>query len=181
MKGKQFYLFGPQMNSKEGIAKYLAILTQGKVILSLISLTIVITIIFSLGVERGKRIALRDLETKEKTEARVKIPSESPDIGRLPQTESVIEPEVQEPLDLDAQDAKDEEKERFRIQVASFHKENTAHKEARRLEENGYPVLVLQKGKFMVVYVGTFETKSEAENNFQSLKQRYKDCILRRL
>ena len=179
MKGKQFYLFGPQMNSKKGIAKYLAIFTQGKLILSLISVTIIVTIVFSLGVEQGKRIALRNLDPKEKAEEVVELPPESPDTSSLSLGDYLIPitPEAQE----DSQDAKDEEKELFRIQVASFHKENTAHQEARRLEQNGYPVLVLQKGKFMVVYVGTFETKSEAEDNFQALKQRYKDCILRRL
>lgn len=69
----------------------------------------------------------------------------------------------------------------YRIQVASFRKENSANIEARRLKKNGYPVSVMKKGDYVVVYVGSFEDEKEAKNNFKALKEKYTDCILRRL
>ena len=89
-------------------------------------------------------------------------------------------------LEVKTQDESEEaagNKERivYYIQVASFRKENTAYLEAKILKEKGYPVSVTRKGEYAVVYVGNFENEIEANNNFNSLRKRYKDCILREL
>jgi len=47
------------------------------------------------------------------------------------------------------------------------------------LESNGYPVTVMKKGDYVVIYVGGFENKGEAKTNFINLKKKYKDCIFK--
>lgn len=69
----------------------------------------------------------------------------------------------------------------YTIQVASFRKKNSARQEADLLKKQGYPVSLIQKGKYVVVCVGTFKKPIEAKNRLNSLKKKYKDCLLRRL
>ena len=66
------------------------------------------------------------------------------------------------------------------MQVASFKKENSAQAEVERLEENGYPVRIMKKGDYVVIYVGGFESEREARSSFNDLKKRYRDCIFKK-
>ncbi|MCF7907683.1 MAG: SPOR domain-containing protein [Candidatus Omnitrophica bacterium] len=176
MRGKQLYLFGLKSDSsntppQQKIKLPLDILTIASVVfvLSLI-------ISFSLGVEKGKKIASSKIAIE---------PQE-----RLPRLDVAVDKQSVEP-DSSKQDSLVEEKivpneivknkQKYNIQVASFYKENTARKEAEQLKENGYPTSVSRKGKYVVIYVGDFDDEGEAKSNFELLQKRYKDCILRQL
>ncbi|MCM8756447.1 MAG: SPOR domain-containing protein [Candidatus Omnitrophica bacterium] len=69
---------------------------------------------------------------------------------------------------------------KYIIQVASYLKENVAKKEQEYLEKSGHPVMLSKKGKYIVIYVGEFNTKEEAENTKSILKKRYNDCFVKR-
>jgi len=71
--------------------------------------------------------------------------------------------------------------EGYCVQVASFEKNESALKEAENLKKSGYPVLIIQKGKYSVVYAGRFKEEKEAKTSLNKLKAKYKDCVLRRL
>ena len=68
----------------------------------------------------------------------------------------------------------------YTIQVASFKEENSAQKEALKLQKNGHQIFVLSKGKHLIVCVGKFVRKIEAENYSRRLKNKYDDCLVRR-
>ncbi len=69
----------------------------------------------------------------------------------------------------------------FTIQVASFKREENARKEAMRLKERGYDIFVLPSGSHSVVCVGKFVQKDAAKQFLNKLKNKYNDCLVRRL
>lgn len=69
----------------------------------------------------------------------------------------------------------------FTIQVASFKREENARKEAMRLKERGYDIFVLPSGSHSVVCVGNFVRQDEAKQFLNKLKNKYNDCLVRRL
>lgn len=69
----------------------------------------------------------------------------------------------------------------FTIQVASFNRERDAQKEAMLLKKKGYDIYVLSKGKHSIVCVGKFAQKNAAKQFSNRLKNKYTDCLVRRL
>ena len=70
---------------------------------------------------------------------------------------------------------------KYTIQLASYANKEPAQVEAKKLEQNGYQVQLAQKGKFIVILVGAYHNENDAKNSMQSLKKRYKDCIIKKL
>jgi len=70
---------------------------------------------------------------------------------------------------------------KYVIQVVTYRNKTLAQKEKKLLEKKGYPVILSQKGNYMVIFVGKFSTKEEAQKKLKYLKSRYKDCFIRRL
>ena len=70
---------------------------------------------------------------------------------------------------------------KYVIQVATYKNRRIAEKEKKRLEEEGYPVIVSQKGNYLVIFVGKYSTQEEARRHLRYLKNRYKDCFIRKL
>lgn len=64
------------------------------------------------------------------------------------------------------------------IQVASYIKESLAKKEMLALKNKGFNPLIANKGKFVVVYVGNFSDKLEAQSSLKKLKASYRDCFI---
>jgi hypothetical protein len=141
-----------------------------KSILIIIGLVITGIVSYSLGVEKGKKI------TQLKTDSRLDVafktqPKISTSISGQPIPES---PPVE----------KDELKEyiqNYTIQVASFLNRINAQKEADTLKRKGLSSIVLPKGKFTIVCVGSFSNREEAESFLPKLKKQYQDCRIRRL
>ena len=165
MQGKQLYLFGFHKNSDKASTRPKIILPLDTLILSGVIIVLILILLFSLGVERGKKVAYK-LKNKEES-------LNKPEIFRDPVTAaSAPEKTVIE--------EKNTEK-KYHVQVASFHKENSARQEAKTLENDGYPVIITKKGDYLVIYVGGFKNEREAKSNFKNLQKRYKDCFLKRL
>jgi hypothetical protein len=146
-----------------------------KTILIIIGLVITGIISFSLGVERGKRIA--QLKTDSRLDIALKTQKAQPvlstavpkQIFSTQQSQPVKKEELQEYLS------------NYTIQVASFLSKTNAQKEADTLKRRGLSSIVLPKGKFSVVCVGNFSQRKDAESLLLKLKKQYQDCLIRRL
>ena len=122
---------------------------------------------FSLGVERGKTIRLKNSVVKKDIE-----------INKSPQ----LPPENKSLKIKEAPEEDIKEKEVFySIQLATYTKKEIAEAEAEKLKRKGLNPLLLKKGKYLILCVGKFETKEEAKNLLVNLKKRYTDCFLRKL
>jgi cell division septation protein DedD len=69
----------------------------------------------------------------------------------------------------------------YTIQVASFKEEKYARQEAMKLKQNGHDIFIMPKGQHSIVCVGKFGKKNEAETYSNKLKNKYGDCLVRRL
>ncbi|KPK42773.1 MAG: hypothetical protein AMJ78_01270 [Omnitrophica WOR_2 bacterium SM23_29] len=150
-------------------------------IIVLIGLVLTISIIFSLGVERGRNLEFAKVSDKgEQTAAETKA-KESP----AQPTERPVE--VQKQPEIKPQEGQVEkaipapsEEEPFTIQVASFRTLALAEKELSRLENIGYSSDVLKKGNFFIVCVGNYSKKELAQQTLSDLRRVYVDCYIRR-
>ena len=172
MSGKQLYLFSHRKDNEKGSSRPKVILPQDTLILLAVIAILLFIISFSIGVEKGKNIARGISGVKEE----IASPARSQDTAT---TRSTIIKEGAE-ANQRSEEGAGEDRERYHVQVASFKKENSASKEVERLEDNGYPVVVMKKGDYVVIYVGGFESEGEARSNFQNLKKKYKDCIFKK-
>jgi len=176
MKGKQLYLFGLKQNNEKTPEKQRLKLPLDVLTIAGVVFALSLIISFSLGVEKGKNISSGTrLLKQEKLLQNLDVASEK----QLAQPDGKEEESSLEGNSDRTEIVKNQQK--YKIQVASFHKENTARKEAEQLQEKGYPTLITKKGKYVVIYVGEFDDEGEAKSNFELLQEKYKDCILRRL
>ncbi|MFH1397470.1 MAG: SPOR domain-containing protein [Candidatus Omnitrophota bacterium] len=184
-----------------------------KVIIGIIAFIISGAIIFCIGVEKGKAIgranSFKRWDVVSKTagftlpdrqavgkQASAAVRSALP-VGRqtlpLKPQETLIKPAALENVAPAPQPViKKEESavaleskstESYTVQVASYKNNITAQKEAQRLRKSGLESLVLAKGKYSVVCIGSFTEKNKAQEVLLKLKtkKQYQDCLLRRL
>jgi len=173
MRGKQLYLFGSRKDNDKTSGRPKVILPLDTLILLGVIVILLFTILFSLGVERGKKIALRLKNEGENIEEHNRA-ADSITAKNEDSTQDILAP----------QKTVDKEKKverKYHVQVASFHKVKSAREEAQSLKDNGYPVVIMKKGDYVVIYVGGFKDKREAKNNIKDLQRKYKDCFLKRL
>ena len=183
MKGEQLHLFSLSKNAKNTHVQPAFTFSLDKMILLGVITIILLTISFSLGVEKGKKVTLASytkIAESNITEEKLIIGKEDTQQEDRPEeiiTETeTIENKIEADIENTIKNATG-----YRIQVASFRKENSAKEEAEILKTEGYTVTIAKKGNYIVVYVGNFNDEKEAKRKLQTLKKRYKDCILRRL
>jgi subtilase family serine protease len=163
--------------TKAGVSKaFISYISKyEKTILIIIGFVITGIVSFSLGVEKGKGFILL------KTDSHL-------DIGVLPKSSSSASSvSIPKQMTKDQQyqpkekDGLKEYIQNYTIQVASFLNKINARKEADILKRKGLSPLVLSKGKFIIVCVGSFSKRKEAESLLPKLKKQYRDCRIRRL
>jgi len=133
-----------------------------KSILIIIALLLVGIVSFSLGVEKGKGLKKTDT-------LKASVPKEQPILAS--QNEPVVLKEAMEKLPEGG----------YTIQVASFKTDAYANKEVEALRKKGFKALTLNKGEHIIVCVGSFTDKEEAQPMLSQLIKYYKDCRIRRL
>ncbi|MDP8289519.1 MAG: SPOR domain-containing protein [Candidatus Susulua stagnicola] len=170
MNSRQLYLFSHNKNNEKGNGRPRIILPLDTLILLGVIVILLFTLSFSMGVEKGKKVILGGEKTTKKTVNSTQIEEAATTIDKKIEKNTNIIQKLKETV---------EEKDRYHVQVASFKGENSALKEVKSLESNGYPVTVMKKGDYVVIYVGGFENKGEAKTNFINLKKKYKDCIFK--
>ncbi|MBU2222037.1 MAG: SPOR domain-containing protein, partial [Candidatus Omnitrophica bacterium] len=155
-----------------------------KVVLGVMVFIIFGVVTFCIGVERGKSLSRLDnfkrLDVASKPVLPVKsqetvisvapanvIAVEQPLIKKIP----AVAPAIKEPAGS------------YTVQVGSYKNNSAAQKEAQRLRQNGLDSLVLVKGAYSIVCIGSFTGKNKAQAALLKLKNQYQyhDCLLRRL
>ncbi len=170
MKERQLYLFRGKSDGNNPHPRNKVVFSLDVLFLLSVVIILLCTFSFSLGVERGKRVALQHLRVEE-VRVGAALKQEVPVSTPGPADSAVESKPVAEP--------QGEMTKKYRIQVASFRKRESALRETERLKKKGYPVLVDKKGNYHVVYVGGFSDKNEAKANYRALKEIYRDCRLR--
>ena len=129
---------------------------------------------FSIGVEKGKRIAFHSA-------ARV-IPAAHPEAAAIT---PVIPAATPKPIPQENIIRKKEftpmESQWFTIQVASVSQKGSIANELTRLKNKGYAGFSLAKGKYTIICVGKYGEKVEAQSSLNKIKNHYPDSMIRRL
>lgn len=146
----------------------------------LIILGIVMTglISFSLGVEKGKRLAVAKLDSAAPIPQKAIVDSQPREVP-LPKQESL--PPVIKKETLPPEIAAQKTSGAYTVQLASYKTRSGAQKEAQELKRKGFSTIILAKGSYVILCVGNFSTKDTAKQLVLQLKNRYKDCYVRRL
>jgi len=199
-KPSQFELFpgtsrssNPESAKISHLTKDLTLSLENIIVLCIICVMVVV-LFFSFGVEKGKRITM---PSDQADEYQVISPHENTSnsdmAGEVNQAHSketgVFSGVIPQDLIEDSQpeyrgplEKTDEQDELFTIQVASFKLRKNAQREAKRLEDGGHEdIFVMPKGSYSIVTVGRFSKRQEAKIFSNKLKNRYNDCLVRRL
>lgn len=149
------------------------LLSYENIVLFGIVFLMVLVLIFSLGVERGKRIniAKRDSVNQTIEEKYKDAISTEEDVTVGKDSLNLKKPE----------DKKVELTAFYTIQVITYKEGPMVEKEMQRLREKGYHPFVIPHGNLRQICVGKFESRSLAEKALIRLRRRYKDCFIRRI
>lgn len=192
MCGKQLHFFRSEENAGSSKRKIVAIPLDTIILLGVVFLLLFI-LFFSLGIERGRTMPCRpdsqEVNSVTTKETNVIIPvSQNTGLEVVPEKKYALSsPSVSDVSKTKEDTAKkiEEDKRRevlgkkYAIQVVSCTKENSAQEEVKKLQRQGFPAYAAKKNNFIVVYVGVFNDKVQAERHMEVLKKTYKDCILR--
>lgn len=155
-------------------------LSNEKLVICAIIFIMSLIIFFSLGVEKGSKLARAPWEGKYEStlagqyELRPKEEIPALVVSLKKDQTSIIESKKEKV-------AKSEEQKKYIIQVATFRQYELAKKEADKLKRQGYQTLIFTKGKFSEICVGGFKLKDQASEHLMKLKKVYRDCFIRRI
>jgi cell division septation protein DedD len=169
----------------------------------ILSIAVIVTMVisFSLGVERGKGVVQRKvvprLTVQKDNPVKQEIVEPEDPVKVNTQLEHVpvdtydpliagISAEVNAgPMDHEVVHVEQNPQEFlsgvYTVQVASFKQEKYAREEATALEKKGYESIVVPKGNYSIVCVGKFDKHDQAKKYSVKLKNKYRDCLVRRL
>lgn len=156
-----------------------------KTIVLIIAFLVTGIVSFCVGVEKGKNEVLAKSNLRLDTASRLSKPVASQVVAQNV-AQSVQPAAVAPKTGLQAQDpevsvANNGFISKYTIQVASYKTKASAQKEAQMLKKKGLSTLILTKGKYTVLCVGSFRDKQAAGTLLAELKKKYKSCLLRRM
>jgi hypothetical protein len=169
MRGRQLHLFGFNEDRRKIKKRYLITLPFDTCILIGVIIIFLFVFVFSLGIEHGKKVSYNYFSSQKIKEREGKDKKDSKNNKQKLGSDTETDKNTEETENI------------YVIQVASYSKEESALREANKLKNKGYPVLVTKKGNYVVIFVGKFKHKDEAIKSMQPLKKKYKDCFVRRL
>ena len=173
--GTQLELFAGQNSQQDSSLRtanrsfYERIRNHEKILLIIISISLTAIISFSLGFEKGKRLALSINNSRPLLNSPQR---QEPVAAFMPDTNVKNEP---------VQKEEKQDKGIFTIQLASYKTKSYAEKEAIILKKKGLSPIILTKGNYAVLYVGKFANKETAQSIVTQLEKRYTGCRIRRL
>lgn len=184
MSERQLNLFGFDSSKKPAPKSNTILLPLDTLILLGVVIILLLTIAFSLGVEKGRRSSrlakqkqqeesadFTMLETAQITTPQIKAQEKV----ATPKSEPVVEKKS-------VAVAKDTSGPRYIIQVAAYMKDKKelAVKEMQKLKSQGFPAMLSESGKYLVLAVGEFTDRSEADSKLAELKKQYSDCYIKK-
>lgn len=167
-----------------------------KSILIIAGFVIACIISFSLGVEKGKKLAfninisrldlaknVQPIQAKQVTKdlKAPQITNQLPSEGLISKSKLPLSDQITKQVPSENQTTKDSSNSAFTIQLASYKTKVNAQKEAKALKAKGLNPLVLPKGKMTILCVGNFTNKETAQPLLTQLRKSYADCRIRRL
>ena len=69
----------------------------------------------------------------------------------------------------------------YTIQIASYKSKDIAQREILTLRQKGVEGFIVVKGEYLIVCVGKYNAKSDAEKVLSKVKSKYKDALIRRI
>lgn len=149
-----------------------------RIILMIIGIAVTAIISFSFGVEKGKKISL--LQNNSRFDIGIQERQVLPQQEIKKDALVTIQPRGNIKID-EALKPPPQEKTAFTVQLASYKTKSYAEKEAQALKKKGLIPLILTKGKYVVLCVGSFTNKENAQSLLTQLEKKYNDCRIRRL
>ena len=203
-KPVQLEIFTPSSSSETGkrtnpFLEYLW--GYEKTILILIGIVAVGVLSFSIGVEKGKRMALRNATVATDTSAKPGQPTVQPvqrieirpaqvtvnttsrpaAVAAMITAPKAVQP-VAKPAQLTTQPVKlSGQTGSFTIQVGSYKNKKSVDTQAQAFKKKGISTMVLPKGEYLVLCIGRFPSQDEAGIALKELQKQYKGCYIRRL
>ncbi len=193
MQKELFELSGPVVDASKVMEKEKGWLDQFQVtfridhlfILAICSLVFYV-LVFSFGVEKGKRFALDELKAEQAKREQIsqqlkslkpvtppEVPEKAPKETMPKATEPEPFPSGPEPSAPAA--AKDRSSGRlpgkYTIQIVTYTSESRANQEVERLRKLGYESFVISSGRFFEVCMEAFQTVKEAGQKLALLRQ----------
>ncbi|MBI3324406.1 MAG: SPOR domain-containing protein [Candidatus Omnitrophica bacterium] len=176
---------------------------QDHVMLVLIVALIGLSVIFALGVERGKELSKAELinpssklsllsptslppaaaPSSARRDAALP-PAKLPTTTPKPAEQKTPTPKKIEPVPaLEPKPAKPSvpKSPQFAIQVVSYRQPELAQRELARLKQHGEPVFLLKGEGKAALLVGPFSDKESATQKLADLRALYQDCFVRHL
>ncbi|MFA5100425.1 MAG: SPOR domain-containing protein [Candidatus Omnitrophota bacterium] len=170
--------------------------TYERLVLMLIGLVITGVVCFCVGVEKGKRIALYQINSNLDIAYKNKAAPFEAGVGGVQARSSVntqpvratpaaIQPVNAAPVVVNqpVAVAKGDQPSKglFTIQVATYTGKMSAQQELAVLKKQGLAPALRSSGKYIVLSVGNFPDQATAKSVLTQLKRKYRDCYIRRL
>jgi len=183
MKEQQLYFFKNIQNSGKTLFEHRHAITihLDTIIFLCIINILVLVVSFSIGMEKGRKVAKNDVKPLIKESSVQIVQKKAPKIKK-PAVSVAAKQEV-----VAKKKVKSEKKKSnvpfnsYIVQLASYSKEHLAYSEKRYLDGIGLRASISKKGTYNVLYVGKFGTKAEAEKTKTKLRNRYNDCFIKKL
>ena len=152
-------------------------------VLLVIGLLIASSVVFALGVERGKKLvpvqetpAMPPVPaTVALSEREVRAPSVAVTAAA---TAKPTTPNATKPANVPSSSAGAGQ---FAVQVVSYSLDDNAQRELQRLKEQGQTAFLVKRQQKTLLFVGLFATKDRAKEALESLKTRYPGCFIQKL
>ncbi|MCD4781396.1 MAG: SPOR domain-containing protein [Candidatus Omnitrophica bacterium] len=191
-------------NPRKGFFQAFMLSRENTIVVIIIAIMLMV-FLFSMGVEHGRRSLTKNTnQLQQKTaasgqpekktsqilendvslqpqETQIKEASASVKVVIQQQVEEVKDKIIRIPLEELEGALADELEDMYTVQVASFKLEKNAKREAMILQDRGEDAFVLSKGDYVIVCVGRFRERNDAQTLSLKLKKHYNDCLIRSL
>lgn len=177
----------PAPQRKQALGVLQVHLRHDQAIISGIAALIGLTVVFAMGVERGKQIVRVDREGGAHAVSIQAVSASETSLEGTPETAHAdrtpvkrIEPAVSPvqkqavPIELTPSG--------YAVQVVTYTRKQLAQTEMKRLEQDGEDAFIREYSSgHAVLYVGPFVRKDVAKEKSVALKSRYHDCFVKTL
>lgn len=180
MKGEQLRFFNVHESKRNKFHLNLSLDTA-----AIFVIIIIFICIFSyvLGVKKGEKIG-RDSDRLTGEFAQSLIVNKARDevITQEKAKKSLLKDASPEKASVETRDkAPVSSLKKYVIQVATYKTRSASERARKILEKEGYPTIISKKGKYLVIFVGEYSSRKEAESHLKDLRKEYNDCFIRRL
>ncbi|MFH1856965.1 MAG: SPOR domain-containing protein [Candidatus Omnitrophota bacterium] len=163
-----------------GDEKIILKVSYEKMILAVIAFVLVLTLVFSLGVERGRNskqpLLVQQKEIFEETESVAEPPvKEVNNVVHLPAVEKEASQKSRETKKNDAK------KTFYTVQVVAYKNASKAKEEKKNIEKSGVKSFIIKGENYFLVCAGDFNEIDSAKKQVMMLKKTYRDCFVKKV